>query len=231
MSAPAWDVRWRAGDAARLHQSLPAACGARLVTLCRVSRPALVLGSTQAQGDAALGGTAATGIDVGRRRSGGGAVLVAPGQLVWVEVHIERDDPLWEADVGRAFWWLGDVWARALADLGIAAVEVHRGALVATRWSSTVCFAGLGPGEVTAGTAKVVGLSQRRTREGATFSCAALLDWEPGDLLDLLALEPEQRIEAAACLNRAATGLRALVDRPAELTVSRVELAFLRRLV
>ncbi len=31
-------------------------------------------------------------------------------------------------------------------------------------WSDVVCFAGVGPGEVTAGTAKVVGIAQRRTR-------------------------------------------------------------------
>jgi len=230
LSSLAWEVRRRTADAADLHQPPLEACGTRQVTLCRVSRPALVLGSTQAEGDADLGRTAAAGIAVSRRRSGGGAVLVVPGQLVWAEVRIERADPLWEADVGRAFWWLGNVWAAALVDLGVGGVEVHRGGLVATGWSSVACFAGLGPGEVTVGAVKVVGLSQRRTREATTFSCAALLDWEPGDLLELLALSPEQRVEATACLSRAATGLRALVERPVEMTVTMVEDAFLGRL-
>lgn len=231
MSALTWSVVHRTTEATRLHQSPVEECRTRLVTLCRVSRPALVLGSTQAESDVDRRHAAAAGIEVTRRRSGGGAVLVVPGQLAWVEVRIERTDPLWEADVGRAFWWLGDIWAGALAGLGVrAAPEVHRGSPATTRWSSLVCFAGLGPGEVTAGGAKVVGLSQRRTREAATFSCAALLSWAPLDLLDLLDLSPDQRLEAAACLSQAATGLGALVGRSGELTVESVEDAFLRSL-
>jgi lipoate-protein ligase A len=45
-------------------------------------------------------------------------------------------------------------------------------------WSRSVCFAGLGPGEVTVGGRKVVGISQRRRRDGALFQCAALLAWD-----------------------------------------------------
>lgn len=228
MSALPWRVVHRSTDAASLYRSPMEECNARLVTLCRVSRPALVLGSTQADGDVDRRHAAAAGIEVARRRSGGGAVLVVPGQLVWAEVRIERADPLWAADVGRAFWWLGEVWAGALAGMGVRAPEVHRGSPATTRWSCLACFAGLGAGEVTAGGAKVVGMSQRRTRQSAIFSCAALLSWAPRDLLDLLDLSPDQRLEAAACLSRAATGLGALVDRPAELTVASVEDAFLR---
>jgi hypothetical protein len=136
-------------------------------------------------------------------------VLVEPGGLVWVDVLIPAGDPHWEPDVGRAFHWLGDAWAAALRDLGVVAT-VHRGRLEPTRWSSLVCFAGLGPGELTdpAGR-KVVGLSQRRTRAGARFQCAALLRWDPADLLGLLALDPEDRDAATADLAAAAAGIDA----------------------
>jgi lipoate-protein ligase A len=147
------------------------------------------------------------GVAVVRRRSGGGAVLVVPGDLLWVDVVIPAGDPLWEADVGRAFLWLGEAWAAALAELGVPG-SVHRGGLEATAWSSLVCFGGVGPGEVlfTSG-AKLVGLSQRRTRDGARFQCAALGRWDPAALLALLALAPDDRARAEADLAGAAAGV------------------------
>ena len=180
--------------------------------ICEATGPALVLGSAQPDTDVDRARAAAAGVDVVRRRSGGGAVLVEPGRLVWVEVTVPAGDPLWTDDVGHAFWWLGDAWARAIGD-----AEVHRGALVRTDWSSRVCFAGLGPGEVRVGGRKVVGLAQRRSREGALFHCAALLEWDAGRLLDLLALDDAERAAARTELAGAAAGVgigsEALVDR------------------
>jgi lipoate-protein ligase A len=128
-------------------------------------------------------------IDVVRRRSGGGAVLVEPGDIVWIDVVVPRGDELWDDDVGRAFWWLGDLWARTLASLGVPDPQVHRGPLVTTPLSPLVCFAGLGPGEVTVDGRKAVGIAQRRTREGALFQCAVPLAWNRERLAELLGLE------------------------------------------
>jgi lipoate-protein ligase A len=154
------------------------------VWVVEATRPAVVLGSTQPRSLVAPD----AGVDVVRRRSGGGAVLVEPGGLVWVDVLVPAGDRLWEPDVGRAFAWLGRAWAGALADAGGPAAAVHEGPPVETPWSRRVCFAGLGPGEVTVGGAKVVGICQRRARAGALFQCAALLRWDPGRLLALLDL-------------------------------------------
>jgi lipoate---protein ligase len=129
------------------------------------------------------------------RRSSGGApevVYVAPDHLVWIDVVIGRDDPAWDDDIVRSFLWLGDVWAEALGSLGVADVEVHRGALVRTSLSDLVCFAGLGAGEVSVAGAKVVGLSQRRTSVGARFQTACLLRWDPAPLVRALGLDAAQ---------------------------------------
>jgi len=124
-----------------------------------------------------------------------------------VDVVIPAGDPLWEPDVGRAFWWLGDVWMAALGDAGLPGGQVWRGRLVRGPWSGRVCFAGLGAGEVTVGGAKVVGMAQRRSRAGALFQCAVPVVWEPARLLDLLALDDRERAAGLARLAPAAVGV------------------------
>jgi lipoate-protein ligase A len=133
-------------------------------------------------------------------------VLLEPGASLWVDVVVPREDRLWSDDVGVAFSWLGQAWARALDALGVA-TEVHEGALVTTRWSRLVCFAGLGPGELTSGGAKVVGIAQRRSRGGARFQCCVLHRWDAAATLALLALTAAERAEAEADLAGAAAGI------------------------
>jgi len=166
-----------------------------------VTEAVVVLGSTQPRS------VVAPGVNAVRRRSGGGAVLVEPGGLVWVDVLVPAGDPLWQHDVGRAFAWLGRAWAGALADAGVGGAAAHEGPLVISAWSGIVCFAGLGPGEVTLDGAKVVGMCQRRARAGALFQCAALLDWQPRRLLDRLALDDDERVRGTHELATAARGL------------------------
>lgn len=213
-ATPPWSVVELAGSAVELHHR-DRVNAPRTVTLCRVSRPALVLGSTQPDGDVDHSRAASSGLEVVRRRSGGGAVLVEPGALAWVEVSVSSDDPLWVRDVGRAFWWLGQAWADALTALGVDGADVHRGPAVTTAWSAKVCFAGTGSGEVTVQGRKVVGMAQRRTRAGAAFQCAALLRWDAARLLEVLDLSETERAEGAVTLGAAAAGLgpaRRVVD-------------------
>ncbi len=206
MTGRPWSVQRVRGGAAELHAlGLPEG-PARLVRVLEVDRPALVLGSTQSPALADAGACAAAGVEVVSRRSGGGAVLVEPGAMVWVDVVVPAGDPLWSVDVGRAFLWLGESWSRALGGLGagVPALRVHRGALVCPDpWGRLVCFAGVGPGEVVVDDsrgAKVVGMAQRRTRAGALFHCAVPLAWDPTALVALLALSADERGAAGAQL-------------------------------
>ena len=169
---------------------------------------ALVLGSSQPELRADLEACRAAGVDVVRRRSGGGAVLVEPGSLLWVDLVLPVDDPLWSADVGRAAWWVGEAWAAALSRTGIDQLDVWKGPMLHNEWSSLVCFAGLGPGEVVAADrSKVVGISQRRTRRASLFQCACILSWEPRRLLQLLALPSNQKDAGVEELAHVATGV------------------------
>jgi len=190
---PRWRVRRASGPARALVAHPWPDPPAPTVWVLDITRPAVVLGSTQAMSTVDAARAEAQGVDVVRRLSGGGAVLVEPGSLVWVDVVVPPADPLWEADVGRAFAWLGRAWAGALADAGVTGADVYDGPLRRTSWSGRVCFAGLGPGEVVVGGAKVVGMCQRRTRAGALFQSAALLTWEPERLLGLLDVNDDDR--------------------------------------
>ena len=194
------------GSAATFHARPLPEPAARVVSVLEVDRPALVLGSTQPETDADAAAVAGAGIELVRRRSGGGAVLLLPGEALWVDVLVPRGDRLWEDDVHRAAHWLGAAWVAALADHGVVA-ETHTGPLVRTPWSRLVCFAALGPGEVHTGGRKLVGVSQRRTRHAARFQCLALRHWDPRPLLALLALDAGERRQAAAELAPLATGL------------------------
>ena len=170
----------------------------RTVRFCEPEVSALVLGSHQPASAFSAPALAQAGLEQARRRSGGSAVLVGGGRVLWVDFVIPKGDPLWDDDVGRAAWWVGDLWSAA-----IGAAEVWRGGLMSTDWSPLVCFAGLGPGEVTVGGRKVVGVCQRRTGRGALFQTAALIEWRPAEYA-ALAADPPAGIEALAA---AATGL------------------------
>ncbi len=145
-----------------------------------------MLGSTQKASEIDTAEARRRGLDVATRRSGGGAVAVGPAESVWVDLVIPPDDPLWGDDVAVAAWWVGDLWAEVLTGLGLDGLEVWKGPLQRTTWSSRICFAGLGPGEVHRGRRKVVGVSQRRTRVGALFQTAVLLRWQPQDLIAVM---------------------------------------------
>jgi lipoate-protein ligase A len=144
-----------------------------------IDSPALVLGSSQPIGHIDLAACTREGIEVVRRRSGGGAVLMRPGESSWVDVLLPRTHPWWEDDVRRSALWLGEAWSRALESLGVEGTTVHRGEMVRSPWSSHVCFAGVAAGEVVLDDRKVVGISQRRTRAGARFQCIVYRMWDP----------------------------------------------------
>ncbi len=155
------------------------------------STPALVLGSTQSEELLDRDLCRARGVDVVKRHSGGGLVLVSARHTLWVDVIVPSSHPAWRVDVGRASEWMGEVWldtlTRSSSGIDGDSFTLHRGAYESTTWSKLVCFAGRGPGEIFDDRGrKVVGISQRRTRSWARFQCALSLLWEPSMFVDLV---------------------------------------------
>ena len=180
---------------------------ARRAVVRALGRPTVVLGSTQRFEVVSGQQAAAAGVEIVRRRGGGGAVLLQPGDHLWVEAWIPRDDPIWEADVVAAARWAGAWWRDALAQLGAGDCIVHQGPSEPGPQGALVCFSGRGPGEVFQGGRKVMGLSQWRSREGSLFHTCAYACWDPGPLTHLLDLDPSTRQALVRDLARSAVGL------------------------
>lgn len=228
---PPWRVERVSGPAGELHAASAAALGEegleRTARILVAGSPAVVLGSHEPEDWFDPAALRRAGLGLARRRSGGGAVLVGPGLSVWVDFVIPAGDPLWDDDVGRAAWWAGELWSEVLRAAGVADgnLRVWRGAMRPTRWSPVVCFAGMGPGEVEMGGAKVVGVSQRRTRRAALFQTAALLQWDAGLWESLLSDAGRRSVDPDGSMGRGPAGLadlagaaRALgADREAEV--------------
>ena len=135
---------------------------------------------------------AAASLEVVRRPSVGGAVLVKPASQVWIDFFVPRNDPLFVQDVLQSFGFIGALWASALratrsvTGQGPIAIAPPVKAEPSV-WSRLLCFGALGASEVTLGGRKVVGMSQRRDRSGAWFHSMALLELNASELAGLLA--------------------------------------------
>jgi lipoate-protein ligase A len=149
-----------------------------------------VLGPSQTEDLVDTSRAEALGIEVCRRRSGGGIVLVDPATSVWIDIVVPAGRRGPTSEPTRLFRWVGGVWLRALRRLGVDGLAVHEGRLTDRDHARLLCFAGYGPGEVLqrtpGGPSKVVGLSQRRTRTAARVQGLLLTGWEPHLLRDVV---------------------------------------------
>jgi lipoate---protein ligase len=165
---------WR-GSAEEFHSLQPELT--RAVWWSQVTHPALILGSSQSLDDVDAVVARDSGTNIVRRRSGGGAVWVHPQDSVWIDVTIPRTDPLWTDDVATSMLWLGEVFRHALSPW--VTTDVHIGAYESGVDGKSVCFASVSPGEVFVEGKKLVGISQRRTRNGARLQCVLYRSWNP----------------------------------------------------
>jgi lipoate-protein ligase A len=178
-----WNQHHWSGTAADFHALDPV--GERGLWWCNVSRAALIVGSSQSVELIDSECAVQHEIDVVRRRSGGGLVFVHPTDSIWLDITIPKDDPLWTDDVSSSMLWLGDVFVHALSPWVNA--TVFRSAFVAGDYGRDVCFASHSPGEVFVGDRKLVGISQRRTRDGARFQCVLYRHWNSDSWLSCIA--------------------------------------------
>lgn len=166
-----WQVIQREGSAHDLHQSDHNPVQPTLI-LNQVKHPAVVLGSTQRNEVLNADVVQSAGLHVARRRSGGGYVVMIPGESMWVDIYLPRHDDRWHDDVERATWWLGRAWQSWLVELGITGTwSMHERGVSDRKLGRLICFAAAGPGELFLDGQKIVGISQHRNRYRARFQC------------------------------------------------------------
>jgi hypothetical protein len=118
--------------------------------------------------------------------------------------------------------WIGERWREALAPIVASGgvLEVNDGATRPSPWSDLVCFAGIGPGEVLLDGRKLVGLSQRRTRDGLRIQGLVYRRVPDIDLAELFAWpEPQAALPEIAALGAA----------PIDVALARLEVAITPR--
>ena len=210
LSPSPWLVEHHGGRAGDLH-SLDLS-GRRAVHIMVPSVPAIVLGSTQDVSTIDSDAATSAGIDICQRRSGGGVVFVHPSDSTWIDVFIPRDDPLWIDDVSHSSSWLGRAWVGALATSGLVGAYVYEGPMHRGDFGSVVCFASSAPGEVFVDDMKVVGISQRRGRDGARFQSIVYRNWSPETwsqfLVDTASANATETLRVE-CVNDSTEGLLA----------------------
>jgi lipoate-protein ligase A len=152
---------------------------------------------------------ARSGIPVLQRRSGGGPVLWDP-DLVALDVVLPPGHPLAARDVTRAYAWLGEAIADALAGLGapVAAVGLEEARRLQARrdaaslTAARACFGGVSPFEVLGpDDRKCVGLAQVRRARGTIFQAGIPLRFDIPGLARAIAANPAEAQVVAAALD------------------------------
>jgi lipoate-protein ligase A len=180
---------------------------------------ALVLGRAAGEPAADLDACARLGVEVVRRRSGGGPV-VWDGNLLGLDVWLPRGHRLAPDDVVETYRWLGEGLAAGLAEVGAAVRVVPIAEARADRpgddpaevAAARACFGSLSPYEVVANDGrKVVGLAQVRRPNGALLQAGIALRYDARLLAELLRRDDAPADEVARALDRRAVGLLDLV--------------------
>ncbi len=116
------------------------------------------------------------------RQSGGGAVLVSPEDMLWVDIFIPQGSKFWIPDIAEASMWIGRIWHNALKRLDIECYLFDQ-KFSRSEASDLICFISRAAGELFVGTRKILGISQRRSKFGTRFQCALIINWKPEHMI------------------------------------------------
>lgn len=175
------------GDAQSLHLFRPAFSDHTHVALLRPTMKCVVFGSSQrelaSRSHAAL---VREGYESAVRDSGGGAVVVGPGMQLWFGVYERYSaDVLTRPSISSSLISLGRRVQEGLRALGAPAGEVVTTPTPRSQVDALICFAGTSYGEILVDGGKLVGISQRRTRDLVISHVMILLEPTQHKLFDL----------------------------------------------
>lgn len=149
--------------------------------LNRYNKPAIILGAAQRPDEQQLARAAAQGVELVRRKSGGGAVM-AGAEMLSVSVFLPRHHPISKGSTVKAYHWIGALWQKVFASYGLyshlpnteeIARSKQRTELLSTDWA---CYGGVAHGELLDQQGrKLLGVAQIRSRYGCVLTCGLYL--------------------------------------------------------
>lgn len=166
-----WRIATETGLASDVHAKPMCDIDERTIRFVNVTRSALVLGSNQDVTSIPPELLEQFNAELVVRRSGGGAVFLAPSLQLWANISIPRGDKLFVDDLRKSFLPIGNIFKELLSKYSPGELCIHEGGLSGGSLAKTICFAGVGPGEITFEGAKILGISQRRSAQGSVFQC------------------------------------------------------------
>ena len=116
------------------------------------------------------------------RQSGGGAVLVSPEDMLWVDIFIPQRSKFWIPDIAKASIGIGKIWHDALKRLDLEC-SLFDQKFSRSEASDLICFISRAAGELFVGNRKILGISQRRSKFGTRFQCALIINWKPEQMI------------------------------------------------
>ena len=148
----------------------------RTVVLCGAIDFGVVIGSTQKISPALHDYSIRHTTPIHRRSSGGSAVIIEPGNSIWIDIFLPPNDPLASTSIEKTFEVASVGWTAVLASFGVVA-ETYRGSYSLKSGYREICFAGRAHGEILVDQKKVVGMAQRRRRIGTYIHTMAYIDF------------------------------------------------------
>ena len=116
-------------------------------------------------------------------------MLVAPEDMLWVDIFVPKESKFWIADIAKASIWIGRIWDDALKRLDVECFLFDEN-FSRTEASDLICFIGRAPGELFIGNRKILGISQRRSKFGTRFQCALIINWKPEHMIGAYSSTP-----------------------------------------
>jgi len=209
----------------RIRQTLASEINTPSWLLTRYNSPAIILGASQRPDEQQLARAVSQGVELVRRKSGGGAVM-AGAEMLSVSVFVPSDHPISKGSTVKAYHWMGELWQKVFASYGLysrlpSADEIvqsnQRAKSLATDWA---CYAAVAHGELLDQQGrKLLGVAQIRSRYGCVLTCGLYLhppNWR------LLAGIVKDQPELGSSLARYNASLQCLAGADSDSVITRL---------
>lgn len=143
---------------------------------------AIILGSSQTLPDVKF-----KDFEFIKRNTGGGAVVVKEGEFGWIDIYLPTN-LIAEIDPNYLFVKVGNAFLSSLKRLNHLNLGLWQNQSIFGKVGKTLCFASRVKGEIIQDKSpfkKIVGFSQRRTREFVKIQAGYMFNFDPGLYLEL----------------------------------------------